>query len=384
MKKLYLLCLMLFCSFFLVSISTGSVEIEQNPLIRTIEIERTEINYESILDEFDNGVISVTDSLVSFSGTKPINISTDEIQNLSSNYQESLIGTQIQYDFEYDIVSNIVSITAEMHNELGEIYLEKIYGSAFINEYNEIDAVMHIDGMGILLSEMRNMGMIQNVGWFSSLIKAVVVTAVVAVVVASTVAVVVATAGAAAPALVAAGVGIASSSAVSVGAAAIGATAGLLFVATVGQAALRVGTAVAEDLGNGFEGVFDRVTRGILEIVYRGATYATKVLTQAIVNTISRNDYFLAYARPSDGLMYYTPIKITKEFAISVMSYNSKISIYTYHGLNARSVAQQAGHNKSPVHDKAHGKGYFDHYHLGNIPRDFAVSHAFYGMSQFV
>ena len=65
---------------------------------------------------------------------------------------------------------------------------------------------MNIDGEGVLLSEMRDAGMIENCGWFSNLIKSVVKIAVAAVVVAATAAVVVATAGAAAPALVAVGV----------------------------------------------------------------------------------------------------------------------------------------------------------------------------------
>ena len=34
---------------------------------------------------------------------------------------------------------------------------------------------MNIDGEGILLSEMRDAGMIQNCGWFSRLIKAIIV-----------------------------------------------------------------------------------------------------------------------------------------------------------------------------------------------------------------
>lgn len=50
---------------------------------------------------------------------------------------------------------------------------------------------------------------------------------------------------------------------------------------------------------------------------------------------------------------------------------------------NARSVAQQAGNNMSPVFDFHHGFGYFDHYHRGDIPHDIAKAHVFFGFPQF-
>lgn len=88
----------------------------------------------------------------------------------------------------------------------GSIEIDKISGVGFINDDGEIDAVMNVDGEGILLSEMRDAGMIENCGWFSSLIKVIAVAAVVVAAVAT----VVATAGTAAPAVVAAGVAVAT------------------------------------------------------------------------------------------------------------------------------------------------------------------------------
>lgn len=266
--------------------------------------------------------------------------------------------------------------------------MDTITGVAFINDQGQIDAVMNIDGEGILLSEMQNAGMIANCGWFSNLIKKVVkvvaVVAVVAAVAVATAAVVVATAGAAAPALVAAGVGVATSSAIST---AVGVAAGGIFAATIGMSALQAGTAVAEKLSDGIEWIIDKVSGALLEIIYLGKSYVASVLTAAAVSTLSKKAYFIAVAG-NDGFMYYSPIAITREYAVSIMRKNTHVSVYTYEPTNARSVAQEAGDNKSPIWERHHRSGYFDHYHLGNLTMRGEVhtvcfSHAFYGLPQF-
>lgn len=68
---------------------------------------------------------------------------------------------------------------------------------------------MNIDGEGLLLSEMQDMGIIQNCGWFKKLFKKVVKVVAVAAAVVAVAAVVVATVGSAAPAVVAVGIGAA-------------------------------------------------------------------------------------------------------------------------------------------------------------------------------
>ena len=77
-----------------------------------------------------------------------------------------------------------------------------------INEKGNVDAVMNIDGEGLLLSEMQDMGIIQNCGWFKNLFKKVVKVVAVAAAVVAVAAVVVATVGATAPAVVAVGAGV--------------------------------------------------------------------------------------------------------------------------------------------------------------------------------
>ncbi|MDD4351273.1 MAG: hypothetical protein PHP83_03735, partial [Clostridia bacterium] len=286
--------------------------------------------------------------------------------------------------FSYDNETNVVTLSAELKNELGEIQIDTIAGTAFINEYGEIDAVMNIDGEGILLSEMRNAGMIENCGWFSSLIKKIVKVVIVATVIAAvavtTAAIIVATAGAAAPALVAVGVGATTSA--TLGSSAAVALGGL-FAMTIGIAAIQAGTAIAETIADGLEAVINKVNGNLLEIVYKGVRYAAKILTTAIIATLATNAYFIALANTKSGDMYYTPIAIPKNLAISVINFNSFVSIYTFLPSNARNIAQQAGNHKSPVFDTHHKPGYFDHFHRGDISHELAISHAFFGLPQF-
>lgn len=388
----FVLALVLSISCLLISkLKADSVVV--NVATRNVELQERDIDYESILNEFEDATLETNGNLTTFVGYKTIDINAlQEFDNLSESDIEQVENSYVKYYFSYDENTNIITITAEMKNGIGEIEIEEISGVAFINDKNQIDAVMNIDDESILLSEMREAGMIQNCGWFKRLVKKVVKVAVVAVMVATvavaTAAVVVATAGAAAPALVAAGVGITTSAGITAASTAIGVVAGALFAMTVGQAAIEAGTAISEPIAEGVSQIVDKSTNVVLEIVYKGVSYASTLLTAAVVSTLAKDVYFMTLANPNDGAMYYCATAIDKNFAISIMAANTIVSVYTYYETNARSIAQQAGNNMSPIWERHHAYGYFDHYHLGNLSargeshKD-CHSHAFYGLPQF-
>lgn len=337
---------------------------------RTVELTDSAIDYESILNEFENSTLTTEGSLTTFEGYKPIDPSVlSEFDNLSSSDIEQVQDTYVKYNFSYDEETNVVTLRAEMKNENGEIEIEEISGVGFINDKNQIDAVMNIDGESILLSEMKEAGMIENCGWFKRLIKkvvkAVVQVAVVATVVVATAAVVVATAGAAAPALVAAGVGITTSTSIGIGVA-----AGALFAATVGAAAIQAGTAISEPIAEGASQVIDKLTGAIISITIKGVEYAAVLVTIAVVNNLAKESYFLA-GFGDNGSVYVSTIAISDVLAVWATRLN--IPIYTFHSLNAQKIARDAGDGLSPKYDPAHRyepatqilkKGiYFDHWH---------------------
>lgn len=328
--------------------------------IRELELVRKDIDYQNVIDNFDESALIREGSTITFVGTKGMNKSDfSGFDNLSQSDTEYFDNIEVKYYFSYDSSTNIVKISAETKNDFGEIELDEIYGYGFINEYNEIDAVMNIEGTSITLSEMSNMGLLENAGFFSKLIKAVTVTAVVA----ATAAIVVATAGAAAPAVMAVGIGLTTTQAVAAAGAA-GIAAGIIFSSTIGNAAIKAGTAIAENIGPELDMIVEKVTGSIIEFIHKGVSYATKAMTASLVQTIDRYQYFLALVG-KDNQTYISVLPVSQTEATIIA--RGGMSIYTFLQSNAYKVAYDAG-NKSPRFEPAHGisKGlnfYFDHYH---------------------
>lgn len=124
---------------------------------------------------------------------------------MSESDIETCEDISVTYNFSYDSETNIVTLSATTKNGENTIEVEEIQGVAFINDKGNIDALLDIDGDYVLLSEMQDMGIIQNCGWFKKLWKKVVVAAVAVVAVAAVATVVVATCGAGLGACIAAG-----------------------------------------------------------------------------------------------------------------------------------------------------------------------------------
>lgn len=187
-----------------VSNNKGKISVAET---RSVVLEESSIDDQSILEEFDDATLTTVGTTTYFEGYKTLDVSTvSELDYISEVDYETLSESTVKYSFSYDYETNIVTIAATITLPDGSIEIDEISGVGFINDDGEIDAAMNIDGEGVLLSEMRDAGMIENCGWFSSLIKVIAVAAVVVAAVAT----VVATAGTAAPAVVAAGVAVAT------------------------------------------------------------------------------------------------------------------------------------------------------------------------------
>ncbi len=305
------------------------------------------------------------------------------------------------YDIEYDHENGKVYLNATLYlDDEDNCLFDKVEGIACWNEnINDIDIVFEAEDDIVFLSDLNED--INNCGWFKKALNFVKKNAV-AIVATVAVVAVVATVVVAAPAFVAAATATVSVSGGTAGLAG-GISAGLIaagsavasstFVtATVAAAAVTTGVVasaiIIEPIADGIEQVIDKTTGRILEIVYKGVNFASAVLTAEVVNVLSKNSYYIAWANPSDGAMYYCPVEIERSFAVSIMAANTIVSVYTYYKDNARSIAQQSGNDKSPIHELHHGYGYYDHYHLGNLTdrgesHEVCKSHAFYGLPQF-
>lgn len=148
--------------------------------LRTIELKENKIDYEAVLNEYEESSFEEEGPVFKFEGKKRISLDAfSSIENLSEKEINEMESTYVSYKYSYNIETRVITLSAIMENELGVIEIEEVTGISFINEKEELDAVMDFEGEKILLSEMINAGMIENYGWFSRLVKSVVKVAVV-------------------------------------------------------------------------------------------------------------------------------------------------------------------------------------------------------------
>lgn len=344
---LALTCCLTYCltNYFQAKCSTTQA------VVRTIDATPNEIDYQGILEEFEDAKLEESGTLTTFEGTKEISLEDyTELDNLSESDIETCENMTVTYNFSYDSETNIVTVSATTKSGENTIEVEEIQGVAFINEKGNVDAVMNIDGEGLLLSEMQDMGIIQNCGWFKNLFKKVVKVVAVAAAVVAVAAVVVATVGATAPAVVAVGAGVVA------GAAATTLTSTCLTVAMVAAGISLAATAVAS-------------------IDFEGVKYELKEYSK-VAKELIKGFYYLAIG-DKDGRMLVSPIRIPTA-ALASKAMQSGLSVYSPDQLEAYTVAQIASDGRIPVLDPAHQDGYFAHYHLADRPKP--STHAFYGI----
>ncbi len=173
---------------------------------RTVELKESVLDYESFFNQFEENEFKTDGGVSSFSGKQIYDLEEfAELDELSqSEIQEEDKRVTVKYNFSYNYELNLVTVSAIMENG-NTTLVDELSGAGFINENGELDAVFECEDEYILLSEMKDAGMIVNCGWFSRIAKKIA-KAVVAVVVISTVAaMVVASCGAGAGAIIAAG-----------------------------------------------------------------------------------------------------------------------------------------------------------------------------------
>lgn len=182
-------------------------------VVRTIDANSNKIDYQSILDEFENGKLETVGTKTTFEGTKSISLDdltifdnlAESFDNLAESDVDICENIFVTYKFSYDKDTNIATMSAITTNDGCVIEIEEISGTVFTNEFGNIDAVFEVDGSYILLSEMQDIDIIQNCGWFKNIFKKIVVATVAVVAVAAVTTVVVATCGAGLGACIAAG-----------------------------------------------------------------------------------------------------------------------------------------------------------------------------------
>ncbi|MDD4001148.1 MAG: hypothetical protein PHX62_09725, partial [Bacilli bacterium] len=141
-------------------------------ITRTIEVKKNEIDYQSIFDEFEDVKIDINENITSFEGTKTFNlVDFEELDLVSDSNVDTRL--KVKYSYAFDSEQNIVSLSATLLNEGGTEIVDTMIGVPFVDENGNFDAVFDCDGELLLLSELREAGMIENCGWLKNLCKKV-------------------------------------------------------------------------------------------------------------------------------------------------------------------------------------------------------------------
>ena len=405
-------------SFCLVALFNAVYFRDENIKTHETVMNKTEIDYMSLLEEFDESKVIEDEVSVKVEAVQYVDEDFfDIIDNVSDNSE--IVKSEISYDVQYDKITNtFIFITIAVDKYGNETRTETV-GAPFINENGEVDALFLDDEGSILLSELSDADEVNNCGFFSRLKKAIKKIAPVALVVAAvvTVAIVVAVAAPAAVAAVstastmamAGGGTLTLGTAISVGAgAAATAAAGTLGAAaavgaTVGAGVLATGVAIEELTYTDHKAL---------------STAIASLLTATLSLTMDR-DYHIAYVI-NGSLNIHRNISLTYVEALSVLlaaGYangllepvgfvkilysnmssslrglvdtlrnsgvaQNKVGIYTQLEEDAAKLAFVCGAvqnsvYQSEIHDYRVGSGYYWHFH------DFAHKiHVFYGNPQ--
>lgn len=159
-----------------------------------------------ILNEFKDASLKQESTFACFEGSKSFNPHLSDFETVAMAEEDDSSNVTTKYRVVYDKESNVVSIKISLLTQEEERTIIDIRGVGFFDSNGEIDAVMNVDGKGVLLSEMRGSRTIENCNWFSDFLGKVAVAAGVVALTAAAVAVVVSTGGALAPAVIGAAV----------------------------------------------------------------------------------------------------------------------------------------------------------------------------------
>lgn len=183
-----MIAIMLSFIMLFIVVAMKNIEVKSNTVsasTRTMTLSNSAVESQSIFNDFDDVSLIKEGTITFFEGSKNINEDLlGEIDYISDGDFAEFENYTVRYYASYDEATDLVSLYATKENDDGELLIDVIYGLAFINEKGNPDAFLDIEGETVLLSEMQDLGLIENCGWFSKLIAAavaaVVVTAIVA------------------------------------------------------------------------------------------------------------------------------------------------------------------------------------------------------------
>ncbi len=164
-----IISLIISLSFCLVALFNAIYFSDNNIKTHETIMNKNEIDYMSLLDEFDEKELVVGDTNIKLQATQYLDSSFfEEIDNMSISNNKNF--GSISYKIDYDGLKNVFVLEITTIDLSGNEYTEELVGVPFINENGKTDAVFNDDGELILLSELQE-DELENCGFFSKIKK---------------------------------------------------------------------------------------------------------------------------------------------------------------------------------------------------------------------
>lgn len=156
-------------SFCLVALFNAVYFRDENIKTHEMVMNRAEIDYMSVLENFDEKEIIVEDTSIKLNATQYLDSSFfEEIDNMSIANNKNF--GSISYTIDYDELENVFVMKITTVDMVENETVEEVVGVPFIDENGKTDAVFNDEGELILLSELEEEG-IENCGFFSKIKK---------------------------------------------------------------------------------------------------------------------------------------------------------------------------------------------------------------------
>lgn len=154
------------------SVNTSSVSENLDARTRTVSASSNQVDLENAFNEFEEGTLTITEETVSLEGIKTFKLSDFSEFDLVADSDVDEEVARIKYNVDYNNQTNEITLSITLADETQNID-DKLVGYAFVNEAGNIDVIFDCDGETIYLSELQELGMIENCGFFSRLVKSV-------------------------------------------------------------------------------------------------------------------------------------------------------------------------------------------------------------------
>lgn len=168
-----LVLVLLLSPVFIQGLNTKISSENESMQTRTVSVDDKVIDIDCLFNEYDDVMLEADGSMTTFEGNQTIKLSELEELDKVSKAEVGDEEIKLHYNYAFDYATDMVTLSVVMIEETEngtttEVVVDIIQGKAFVNNDGNIDAELDLDGEVILLSQLQDMGLLNECGWFKN------------------------------------------------------------------------------------------------------------------------------------------------------------------------------------------------------------------------